>query len=194
MPLPLPNASIAHQVQCLAATLLLATLMVGGTQTAAAHEHDKMCGPVRDGDGEPVLQSDSDIVLHGGSFPCPPEEVDVEAAEPGAPTSVTVYFDLDVAVPNAEGDAALSAIINDLRGLEPQVVTVAGHADRSGPESYNFDLSSRRAENVVERLMTSGVPASAVTTEAYGETRPAVPTEDGVREPANRRAEVDIEF
>ena len=153
-----------------------------------------MCGPIIDADGDPVLQSDGDIVLYSGSFPCPPEEPETAAAEPAAPISTIVYFDFDVAVPNADGNAALTATLDDLEGRTPQRVTVAGHADRSGPEAYNLGLSRRRAENVAERLMDGGIPASVVATESHGETKPAVVTADGVREPANRRAVVEIEF
>jgi len=35
-----------------------------------------------------------------------------------------------------------------------------------------------------------GVPDSAMTTEAFGESKPLVDTADGVREPQNRRVEI----
>nr|MDP9415782.1 flagellar motor protein MotB [Pseudomonadota bacterium] len=35
-----------------------------------------------------------------------------------------------------------------------------------------------------------GVPDGAITTEAFGESRPLVETADGVREPQNRRVEI----
>ncbi len=199
MPLSHRNALISKHVGTLCAALLVGALTLGYSHPASAHEHEKMCGPVTDGDGEPVVQSDGDILLHGGSFPCPPEEVQVETTiseidEPAEPTVGTVYFDFDVAEPNADGDAALTSIIEDLANVAPRRVRVAGHADRSGPEPYNLDLSRRRAENVAKRLIAGGVPAVAVAIEAYGETRPAVATGDGVREPANRRAEIEAAF
>ena len=39
-----------------------------------------------------------------------------------------------------------------------------------------------------------GVPREAITVQGFGESRPLVPTGDGVREPLNRRATVDINF
>jgi outer membrane protein OmpA-like peptidoglycan-associated protein len=36
----------------------------------------------------------------------------------------------------------------------------------------------------------NGVPREAIVVTAYGETRPLVPTADGVREPQNRRVEI----
>jgi outer membrane protein OmpA-like peptidoglycan-associated protein len=67
---------------------------------------------------------------------------------------------------------------------------IAGHADRSGPEAYNQVLSERRARNVAQALGERGIPASTMGVEAYGESQPRVPTDDGVREPQNRRVEI----
>jgi outer membrane protein OmpA-like peptidoglycan-associated protein len=155
-----------------------------------------MCGPVIDGDGEAVVQSDGDILMHSGSFPCPPKEVMAEpvAVESTRPDSVAIYFDFDADVPNSAGDEALLRIISNLESLSPQQVNVSGHADRAGTEVYNQDLSQRRADNVAKRLIGGGIEASKVKVNAFGETQPAVPTEDGVREPANRRAVVDLDF
>ena len=199
MPLDHRMGSTSRRSSVVAAALFASALTLGSAPPVSAHEHEKMCGPVTDADGEPVMQSDGDILLHGGSFPCPPDEAlsattasDVNL--PAGVTGVIVYFDFDVAEPNADGDAALAGIIDDLSKLAPRQVLVAGHADRSGPEPYNLDLSRRRAEYVAKRLIGSGLPAVAVAFEAYGETRPAVATEDGIREPANRRAEIEVMY
>ena len=199
MPLSHRSGLTFQRVGVLAAALLVGVLTVGFPPSATAHEHENMCGPVADGDGEAVMQSDGDVLLHGGSFPCPPDEAKPVATtsgvdEPAEPIFGTVYFDFDAAGPNADGDAALASIIGELANLAPRQVRVAGHADRSGSESYNLDLSRHRAENVAKRLIRGGVPAVAVAIEAYGETRPAVATEDGIGEPANRRTEIEVAF
>ncbi len=194
MPLNHRIGSTSQRVGVVTAALLVGVLTLGLLQPVSAHEHEKMCGPVIDADGEAVVQGDGDILLHGGSFPCPPDEAkpDVIASAPAEQTGGTIYFEFDMAEPNADGDAALAGIIDDLSNLAPREVRVVGHADRSGPESYNLDLSHRRAENVSNRLIRGGVPAIAVVIEAYGETKPAVATEDGIREPANRRVEIEF--
>jgi outer membrane protein OmpA-like peptidoglycan-associated protein len=178
------------------AALSFGVLMVGHASTAIAHEHAEMCGPIIDGDGEAVRQSDGDILLHGGSFPCPPKETAVEsvAVEAVEPVSGVILFDFDVDVPNGEGETALQEVIVELRDRAPEQVNVDGHADRAGTEAYNQGLSQRRADNVAKRLIAGGIEASRVTIEAFGETQPAVPTDDGVREPANRRVEIDTAY
>lgn len=69
-------------------------------------------------------------------------------------------------------------------------IEVSGHADRSGPDAYNQALSMRRAEAVAAELVRRGVPRSELVIQAFGESRPLVPTADGVREPQNRRVEI----
>ncbi len=189
----LANQKISRNGLALAAALLVGMSAVVAMNPLAAHEHEEMCGPIVDGDGEAVRQSDGDILMHSGSFPCPPEEVTTEpvAVEP---VSGVVLFDFDVDVPNGDGESALQAIIADLRQRAPDRVTVGGHADRAGTEAYNQDLSQRRANKVAKRLIAGGVDASSIGIEAFGETRPAVQTDDGVREPANRRVEIDTTF
>jgi outer membrane protein OmpA-like peptidoglycan-associated protein len=55
-----------------------------------------------------------------------------------------------------------------------------------------MDLSRRRAEAVREGLMRLGVPAERIQLEWLGESRPLVNTPDGVREPQNRYAILNI--
>lgn len=68
--------------------------------------------------------------------------------------------------------------------------SVTGHADRAGPEAYNLDLSLRRANAVRDALIQRGVKATGISVAGRGEAEPAVPTADGVQEPANRRVEI----
>jgi outer membrane protein OmpA-like peptidoglycan-associated protein len=67
---------------------------------------------------------------------------------------------------------------------------LAGHADRSGSAQYNVGLSQRRADAVRSYMTARGVPDTRISTEAFGETMPRVPTADGVRELQNRRVEI----
>ncbi|KAA5608707.1 OmpA family protein, partial [Rhodovastum atsumiense] len=69
-------------------------------------------------------------------------------------------------------------------------IEVAGHADRTGTARYNLGLSRKRAENVAAELVRNGVPRNAIAIQAYGDSRPLVPTAAGVREPQNRRVEI----
>jgi OOP family OmpA-OmpF porin len=54
-------------------------------------------------------------------------------------------------------------------------------------------LSLRRADSVREALMAGGIDSNAITVAGRGESEPAVPTADGVKEQANRRVEIVIQ-
>jgi outer membrane protein OmpA-like peptidoglycan-associated protein len=71
---------------------------------------------------------------------------------------------------------------------------IQGHADLSGNPRYNIGLSQRRVTVVRDALVARGVPGDMMTGEAFGESKPAVATADGVKEPLNRRTEVTFNF
>jgi outer membrane protein OmpA-like peptidoglycan-associated protein len=54
-------------------------------------------------------------------------------------------------------------------------------------------LSLRRADSVRSSLISGGVSADKITVAGRGESEPAVPTADGVREPKNRRVEIILQ-
>ena len=133
----------------------------------------------------------------GSSVPvsseCPPQLVEDQSADL-EPIGFTVYFDYDKSnlTPQASTliqEAASRALANDI-----DTVVVSGNTDTSGSSAYNQALSERRARVVRDALIANGVSADSIRTEAYGETNPAKPTADGVREPLNRRSEVVISF
>jgi OOP family OmpA-OmpF porin len=76
------------------------------------------------------------------------------------------------------------------RGQGVTRIEVNGFTDRSGPASYNMQLSIRRANAVAAELVRRGVPRNEIVTRGFGEENNLVPTADGVREPQNRRVEI----
>jgi OOP family OmpA-OmpF porin len=101
-----------------------------------------------------------------------------------------VFFDWD----RADLTDRARQIVAEAASAAPRVqstrIEVAGHADRSGTPQYNQRLSQRRADAVAAELVRRGVARTAITVTAFGESRPLVPTADGVREPQNRRVEI----
>jgi len=77
-------------------------------------------------------------------------------------------------------------------------VTIEGHTDSIGSDSYNQRLSERRAQAVKAYLVSKGVAASRLETVGKGEQEPVAPnTKDGKDNPQgramNRRAELKIQ-
>ncbi len=115
---------------------------------------------------------------------------EVERALTTEAGSYLVFFAWDQAELTPVAMAVLDQVESDYLRARPMRVTVAGHADRSGPEPYNDALSERRAEIVARALQQRGVPERALDVVWYGERRPRIPTPDGQREPRNRRVEI----
>jgi outer membrane protein OmpA-like peptidoglycan-associated protein len=103
-----------------------------------------------------------------------------------------VFFDWNKSDIRPEAHAVVESAAMRAKQSPYQNLVVIGHADRSGTGKYNFALSDRRANAVKSILVRLGIPASKISTEPKGETDLLVPTEDGVREPQNRRAEIKI--
>ncbi len=112
---------------------------------------------------------------------------------PMSPANYTVYFDFDKSVINPAGQAVINDVLADAAKHAPSSVSVTGHTDRAGPEDYNMALSLRRADAVRSSLIAGGVAADKITVAGRGESEPAVPTADGVREAKNRRVEIILQ-
>lgn len=115
-------------------------------------------------------------------------------SEPAAlPRAFIVFFDWDRSDVTAEADAILADAASYAKTTGAVRIAATGHADRSGTDSYNQALSMRRATAVKARLLALGVAENEIFIDAKGEREPLVPTEDGVREPQNRRVEISLQ-
>ena len=114
------------------------------------------------------------------------------AQQPAAQQPMMLFFDWGKPDIRSDDVAVLDQAVAAWRGTPVSRLIVSGNTDRSGSSSFNLRASRRRAEMVEGELVKRGVPAGAIRIEAYGEERPLVPTEDGVREVQNRRVEIQI--
>lgn len=119
-----------------------------------------------------------------------------DTAAPGTvveTTSTVLYFPFDAATLTDTAKAAIAELANYLRSAGNATININGHADRAGSDDYNMSLSEQRAKLVEEALLAAGVPAAQLHYFAFGESDPQQPTDDGQREPLNRRVEIFIE-
>ncbi len=123
----------------------------------------------------------------GGAVATATVNVDVMAPEIGP---FIVFFDFDSARLTPEANAILRDAADAFQKYGVARIQVVGHTDRAGPARYNEGLSQRRADSVADALDAMGVPINAIVKAAQGESQLLVSTEDGVREPQNRRVEI----
>jgi outer membrane protein OmpA-like peptidoglycan-associated protein len=101
-----------------------------------------------------------------------------------------VFFDWDKSDITPEAATILDSAVTAYANCGSVPIMLAGHTDRSGSAQYNMGLSQRRNASVTAYLTSHGIAGSAITSQAFGETMPRVPTADGVRELQNRRVEI----
>tara|TARA_R110002012_G_scaffold134368_2_gene287619 strand:- start:591 stop:1646 length:1056 start_codon:yes stop_codon:yes gene_type:complete len=113
---------------------------------------------------------------------------------PPAPVCETgpyiVFFNWDKSDITPEAATILDNAVSAYANCGTAAVMLAGHTDRSGSTTYNMGLAERRNASVRGYLSSRGIPDTRITSEAFGESQPRVPTADGVRELQNRRVEI----
>src|SRR5690242_12046622 len=106
--------------------------------------------------------------------------------------SYVVLFPFDKSTLDAQARATISSAAEEFKRTGSANISVQGHTDTAGNTDYNQALSERREQAVTSELVRLGVPAAAINASAVGESDPAVPTGDNVREQQNRRVDIAI--
>ncbi|MSR09798.1 MAG: cell envelope biogenesis protein OmpA [Gammaproteobacteria bacterium] len=97
---------------------------------------------------------------------------------------------------SADINAAFYPVLNSvgivLKEFDKTIVDVAGHADSTGPDDKNMELSQRRAGSVSSYLAAQGINAQRLVTTGYGETRPIASNDTVEGRQQNRRVEITL--
>lgn len=151
--------------------------------------HSRLTGPDVVGRNAP-----HPVFMRGERVVTRTQKVAVESADEVAATGervgMEVHFAWDEAELRPDAREKLDAFVAELKKAEIDQVEIGGHADTSGPDAYNDDLSAERAREVAEYLNTQGISTRDMEIQWYGERRPQVETGDGVRLEENRRVEL----
>ena len=110
-----------------------------------------------------------------------------------APVSYMVFFPLGSTQLGSDDQNTIAQAAQVYRTKQGARVMVTGYADTVGSPAFNMALSQRRADAVKDYLVKAGVPASAVTTAASGDTNLLVATGDEANEARNRRVVIVIQ-
>ena len=73
-----------------------------------------------------------------------------------------------------ESLAALDGLVETLNTNPNITIELASHTDSRGGESFNLELSQKRAQSVVEYLIESGIESERLVAAGYGKSRPRV--------------------
>jgi outer membrane protein OmpA-like peptidoglycan-associated protein len=85
------------------------------------------------------------------------------------------------------------AEVADALKQSDNALTIEGHTDAQGPDSYNEALSLRRAEQVRDFLVSRGVPPDRISVRGLGEYRPVASNNTPEGRANNRRVEIVLQ-
>jgi outer membrane protein OmpA-like peptidoglycan-associated protein len=172
-------------------------LLVGGTAAAYCWVHGD---GDEDGDGVPDSRDKCPGTPHGVTVDangCPPPAPVVEEAVVVKEETIVirdVHFQFDKATLTESDKEVLNKIATRLKAEAPTAqLTVTGHTDSVGSDTYNQKLSDKRAHSVVEYLIQEGVPRSSfVSVVGAGESQPVADNKTADGRAQNRRTEIKI--
>jgi outer membrane protein OmpA-like peptidoglycan-associated protein len=187
-------------VTCAGLAVVLAACAPRGTVVLLP---EKEGGPaavtVRQGDTEVVLDQPYAAVRQTPFGPRPyasnPQEVEAQfgaalAAQPGRPTSFTLYFVEGKDEYTEESRRMVEGVLTEIAQRPVPDIVVIGHTDTVGSDQVNDALARQRAETVRADLIRRGIAPENIHAVGRGKRELLVPTPDGVAEPRNRRVEI----
>jgi len=101
-----------------------------------------------------------------------------------------VFFEVDSARLKPEGMQNLAQLAAFLNDHPDRALAIEGHADATGTDEYNLQLSQRRAAAVQSFLVASGIGPSRVTAQGFGERFPVASNAAAAGRAMNRRVEM----
>lgn len=109
-----------------------------------------------------------------------------------------IYYDLNSAKLTPKSREIINDKLYKLMTEKPRIrVEISSHTDSRNSEKYNMDLSQRRAQSVVDYLVSKGIKKTRLVAKGYGESRLKEPCPDGVpcteaQHAKNRRTEFRV--
>jgi OOP family OmpA-OmpF porin len=101
-------------------------------------------------------------------------------------------FEFDSEELTAKAKRDLDLVIQALRDRPDIKVEIRGHTDSMGSQSYNDDLSERRAYSVLHYLVEGGIATERLTARGFGENSPIADNATDEGRARNRRVELYV--
>ena len=91
--------------------------------------------------------------------------------------SDNIFYDFDRATLKPESATALNELITLLNDNPNVSIELSAHTDMIGTDTYNENLSGRRAQSVVDYLIKGGIEKERLQAKGYGKGAPKVVSE-----------------
>lgn len=103
-----------------------------------------------------------------------------------------ITFDTNQSSIRQDFFATLNSVGKVIQEFDQTVVLVQGHTDSTGSDSYNDQLSVKRAESVGNYLVAQGVMPARIEAQGYGERQPIADNATEAGRAQNRRVEIQL--
>ena len=104
-----------------------------------------------------------------------------------------IYFDYDKATIRPDSEETLSRILKAIKARPDVKLVIEGHTDAHGSDAYNQTLSDKRAQSVVNWLVSHGIAKEKLRAKGFGESRPVADNSKPDGRALNRRVEIAID-
>ena len=102
-----------------------------------------------------------------------------------------INFDFNSADLRPDSNPVLQELFEALQADGSTSIVIEGHTSTEGSDTYNQDLSERRAQSVVDDLIQRGIDGGRISALGLGETSPLIlPEDDEASRSINRRVEI----
>jgi outer membrane protein OmpA-like peptidoglycan-associated protein len=105
-----------------------------------------------------------------------------------------IFFEFNKSNITKEGAFELDKLVQVMKNNMNMVIMVKSHTDNRGSDSFNMNLSDRRAKATVQYVISKGIAKDRIEGKGYGESEPKVQCEKCTTEEhaKNRRSEFMI--
>ncbi len=103
-----------------------------------------------------------------------------------------IFFDFNQFEINPRSYTELNEVIKFLNDNPKLKVEISGHTDNVGVESYNQQLSQKRAQAIVSYFLSKGISTSRLSQKGLGSQKPIKPNDTEENRQVNRRIEFKV--
>ncbi len=163
---------------------------------AAQSKHDGQLSSIAivvSGDSNQRIRSQVSVILSGEleNKMVDAKQMHTGLLEDGHIALYGIYFDTDMVAIKVESKPTLDEIDKLLKSNSHLRIILVGHTDNQGAYDYNISLSRRRAESVVDALVTDyGIDKARLRPDGVGYLSPVTSNDSEAGRALNRRVEL----
>ncbi len=120
-------------------------------------------------------------------------DIELERATEGTTAVLqNIFFDVDKYDLKEKSVTELDKVTRFLKENPGFRIEISGHTDNVGSDSYNIELSLKRAQAVYNHLISTGIDPKRLSTRGYGASRPLADNSTEAGRQQNRRIEFKL--